>query len=137
MICMLKHALVLGLALVTTPVLAESVSTRDGLPAEVDAAIRQQMTAQHIPGLSLAVVRNGTIIKATGYGLANLEVRAPVTPETIFEAGSITKQFAATAIMLLAQEGKLSLDDSITKFFPEAPAALKAVTVRHLLTHTS
>src|SRR6478735_5624312 len=101
-----KYALAFGLALATTPDLANNASSGDGLAAEVDAAIRQQMTEQHIPGLSLAVVRNGNVIKATGYGLANLEVNAPVTPETIFEAGSITKQFAATAIMLLAQEGK-------------------------------
>jgi CubicO group peptidase (beta-lactamase class C family) len=137
MSCALKYALALGLALATTPALADSAPNRDSLSAEVDAAIRQQMTEQRIPGISLAVVRNGKIIKATGYGLANLEVRAPVTPETIFEAGSITKQFAATAIMLLAEEGKISLDASITKYFPEAPPTMKAVTVRHLLTHTS
>ena len=95
------------------------------------------MKEQQIPGIGLAVVLNGRIVKAKGYGLANVELNTPVSPETVFDAGSITKQFTATAIMLLAEEGKLSLDDSIAKYFPEAPTALKAVTIRHLLTHTS
>ncbi len=107
------------------------------LSAKVDAAVRQQMKDQRIPGLSLAVVRNGTVIKAAGYGFANLEVSAPMRPETIFQAGSITKQFTASAVMLLVEEGKVGLDDSVTKYFPEAPQAWKPITVRHLLTHTS
>src|SRR6478609_3681996 len=90
---------------------------RDRLSAEVDAAVLQQMKDQHIPGIGLAVVMNGHVVKARGYGLANVELGAPVTPDTVFEAGSITKQFTATAIMLLAEEGKVSLDDSISKYF--------------------
>ena len=61
----------------------------------------------------------------------------PVTPETVFESGSVGKQFTSTAVMLLAQDGKLALTDTITKFFPGAPASWKGITVRHLLTHTS
>ena len=95
------------------------------------------MREQHIPGIGLAVVRNGKIAKANGYGMANVEVRTPVSPKTIFEAGSISKQFTATAIMVLAEEGKLDLDDSIAKYLPEASSEQKAVTIRHLLTHTS
>lgn len=90
-----------------------------------------------IPGVSLAVVRNGTVVKAAGYGVANVEVSAPAKAETVFAAGSITKQFTATAIMLLAEQGKLGLDESVTKYFPEAPAAWKPITIRHLLTHSS
>jgi CubicO group peptidase (beta-lactamase class C family) len=99
--------------------------------------IRQQMREQKIPGLSLAVVRDGKIIKATGYGVADLESDVPVRSQTIFEAGSITKQFTASAVMLLVEDGKVSLDDSIARYFPEAPKEWKAITVRHLLTHTS
>src|SRR6478609_664629 len=110
---------------------------RDQLSAAVDAAVLQQMKDQHIPGIGLAVVMDGKVVKAKGYGLANIERRTPVSPDTVFEAGSITKQFTAAAVMLLAQEGKLSVDDSISNYFPEAPPTLKAVTIRQLLTHTS
>ena len=116
---------------------ADGNPNRDALSAEVDAAVLQQMKDQHIPGIGLAVVVDGHVVKARGYGLANIELGAPASPDTAFEAGSITKQFTAAAIMLLVEEGKISLDDSISKYFPEAPPALKAVTIRHLLTHTS
>jgi CubicO group peptidase (beta-lactamase class C family) len=74
---------------------------------------------------------------ARGYGLANVEHQVPVKPETIFQSGSMGKQFTATAVMMLVEEGKLSLDDKITKFFTDAPEAWRNITVRHLLTHTS
>ena len=112
-------------------------ANRDGVSADVDAAVLQQMKDQHIPGIGLAVVLDGKLVKAKGYGLANVELGTPVSPDTVFEAGSITKQFTATAILLLAEEGKLGLEDSLSKYFPDAPPALKAVTIRHLLTHTS
>jgi CubicO group peptidase (beta-lactamase class C family) len=114
-----------------------SAGSDAALSQRVDAAVRTQMKVQKIPGVSIAVVRNGRVIKATGYGVANIEVSAPVRPDTIFEAGSITKQFTASAVMMLVEEGKVGLDDSITKYFPEAPQAWKSITVRHLLTHTS
>jgi CubicO group peptidase (beta-lactamase class C family) len=126
-----------GVSFVVAPLLAEGAASRHRLSAAVDETIHQQMEEQRIPGLSLAVVRDGRIIRAQGYGMANIESGAPVTPATIFEIGSLTKQFTATAIMSLAEAGKLSLDDSIVKFFPEAPPAMEAVTIRHLLTHTS
>jgi CubicO group peptidase (beta-lactamase class C family) len=129
--------LVVSIAGAMTSALAANSPKGETLSAKADAAIRQQMYDQKIPGVSLAVVRDGRIIKAAGYGLANLEVSAPVRPETIFEAGSITKQFTATAVMLLAEQGTIGLDDSITKYFPEAPMTSKAVTIRYLLTHTS
>jgi CubicO group peptidase (beta-lactamase class C family) len=103
----------------------------------VDAAVVKQMKDQKIPGLSLAVVRNGQVIKSKGYGYANLELGPPTKVDTIFQAGSITKQFTASAILQLVEQGKLGLDDSITKYFPEAPAAWRPITIRHLLTHTS
>lgn len=103
----------------------------------VDTYIALQMKKQEIPGLALAVVRDGRITKAKGYGLADVELHAPVTERSVFQWASITKQFTATAIMLLVQDGKLKLDDAVSRHYTNAPAAWSNVTVRHLLTHTS
>jgi D-alanyl-D-alanine carboxypeptidase len=103
----------------------------------VDDYIKKQMQRQHIPGLSLAIVRDGKILKARGYGLANVEMNVPATPSTVYQLASVTKQFTATAIMLLAQEGKISLDDKIDKHVDGTPDIWKEITVRHLLTMTS
>ena len=110
---------------------------QDGVSTKVDEYIRAEMVAQQRPGVSLAVVRNGEIVIARGYGLANVEHQVPVKPETIFQSGSMGKQFTATAVMMLVEDGKLSLDDKIIKYFPDGPAAWNNITVRHLLTHTS
>ena len=104
---------------------------------EVDDYVRGQMKKQHIPGLSLAVVTNGQITKAAGYGLANVELNVAAAPSTIYQIQSITKTFTATAIMLLVNEGKLSVDDNINKHLSGLPACWSEITVRHLLTHTS
>lgn len=110
---------------------------QNGVSSKIDDYIRAEMEAQTIPGLSLAIMKNGEIVLAKGYGLANVEHQVAVKPETIFQSGSMGKQFTATAVMMLVEEGKLSLDDKITKFFPDAPEAWRNITVRHLLTHTS
>src|ERR1700730_12698834 len=102
----------------------------------VDDYIGAEMAKQHIPGLALLVSRGGQVIRAQGYGMANVELQVPVKPETIFQSGSVGKQFTATAVMMLVEEGKINLDDSITKYFRDAPASWKPVTVRHLLSHT-
>ncbi len=104
---------------------------------KIDDYLGTQMQRLHIPGVSLAIVRDGRVIKAQGYGFANLELKAPATKETVYEIGSNTKQFTAAAIMMLVEEGKVHLDDSVTKYFPEAPETWSAITIRHLLTHTS
>jgi len=104
---------------------------------KIDDYITAQLRRLHIPGASLAIVRDGKIIKAQGYGLASLELKAPATKDTVYEIGSNTKQFTAAAIMMLVEQGKIQLDDAITKYFPEAPQAWSAITIRHLLTHTS
>jgi len=103
----------------------------------IDDYIRGEMTARRIPGLALAVVRDGTVVKLQGYGFANLEHDVPVTPDTIFELASVTKQFTATAIMTLVEDGRLNLDDSIMAHLANCPETWKPITVRHLLTHTS
>ena len=127
------HALSLSLILL----LSLTCFAQDGVATKVDDYIRAEMQAQQIPGVSLAVIRNGEIVLARGYGLANVEHQVPVKPETIFQSGSMGKQFTATAVMMLVEEGKLSLDDKITKYFPDGPSAWRDITVRHLLTHTS
>lgn len=105
--------------------------------AAVADYVKAEMQRQHIPGLSLLVVKNGKIVQAEGFGLANVELQVPVKPESIFQSGSVGKQFTATAVMMLVEEGKIGLDDPLTKFFKDAPATWKEVTVRHLLSHTA
>jgi CubicO group peptidase (beta-lactamase class C family) len=112
-------------------------SARQEQPDEVDHVVEADRNAQKIPGLSLAVCHEGKIIKARGYGLANVELNVPVTPESIFQTGSVGKQFTSMAVMMLVEQGKMGLDDHIVKYLPESPAAWNAVTVRQLLTHTS
>ncbi len=105
--------------------------------AAVTDYVKAEMQRQHIPGLSLLVARGGQIVRAEGFGLANVELQAPVKPETVFQSGSVGKQFTATAIMMLVEEGKIGLDDPLTKYFADAPASWKDVTVRDLLSHTA
>ena len=107
------------------------------ISTKIDHYIKSEMRVQKIPGLSLAVVRNGKIDFVKSYGFSNLEHQVPVTPETIFQSGSIGKQFTATAVMILVEEGKLSLDDKISKYLTDVPETWKNISVRHLLTHTS
>jgi CubicO group peptidase (beta-lactamase class C family) len=89
------------------------------------------------PGCALGVYRDGKMLYARGYGLADLERRVPITPASVFDLGSTSKQFAAATIVLLAQEGKLSLDDDVRRFIPELPSYERPITIRHLLHHTS
>ncbi len=103
----------------------------------VDDYVQEQMQKQHIPGLALAVVKNGVLEKASAYGLANVELNVPVQTDTVFQIQSITKTFTASAIMLLVEEGKISVDDKIAKHLSSLPETWNEVTVRHLLTHTS
>ncbi len=112
-------------------------SGQQNLQGKVDEYIGAELRAQRIPGLSLAVITNGQVTLAKGYGLANVEHEVPVKPETIFQSGSLGKQFTATAVMMLVEEGKLGLDDRIAKYFINAPRSWRNVTVRHLLTHTA
>ena len=109
----------------------------DRLSAHVDEVVRAQMREQNIPGVSLAVTRDGKVIKATGYGLANVELNVPMAPQMLLHTESLAKAFTATAVMMLVEEGKIGLDDKIAKYLPEAPSIWNEVTIRRLLTHTS
>src|SRR5688572_13112219 len=104
---------------------------------KVDDYVKAEMQRQHIPGTSIAVLKDGKIIKAEGYGLANVELNVPARPETVYQIGSVSKQLIAAGIMILIQDGKLSLDDKISTFLEGTPDTWKEITVRHLLTHTS
>jgi CubicO group peptidase (beta-lactamase class C family) len=104
---------------------------------EVDNYIVKSMSRQHIPGLSLVILRDGKIIKAKGYGLASIQFHVPASPETVYELASATKPLVATAIMMLVQDGKVSLDDKISTYIDNTPDAWKSITVRNLLTQTS
>lgn len=103
----------------------------------IDSFIATQMVRQKIPGLAVGIYSRGRILLAKGYGLANVELSVPVKPESIFQSGSIGKQFVSAAIMMLVEEGRLSLDDSVTKYFPDAPATWKPILIKNMLSHTS
>lgn len=110
------------------------------LIAQVDSTdiiVKQLMEKQKIVGLSLAVIKNGKTLTNKGYGLANVELNVPVTSETVIRLGSVSKQFFTTAIMKLMEEGKLSIDDPVHKFFPDAPDSWRPIKVKNLMSHTS
>ena len=103
----------------------------------VDDYVKAQMERQHIPGISIVVIKDQKVVKLEGYGLANVELNVPARPDTVYKIGSVSKQFIATGIMLLVQDGKISLDDNVGKFLEGTPDTWNPITIRHLLTHTS
>ena len=105
--------------------------------ASIDDFVNHEMSRQRIPGLEVGVYSRGDILLAKGYGLANVELNVPVKAETLMQSGSVGKQFVSAAIMMLVEEGKISLDDSITKYFPDAPTAWRPILIKNLLSHTS
>ena len=127
----------LAFALRSNPALAQSDA---GLPAEmrsaIDAAAREVLAATGAPSASVAVVRDGKIAYVQAYGDAKLNPRAPAGPAMRYSIGSVSKQFTATAILMLAEDGKLSLDDPVSRFLPDLTRA-NEVTIRQLLSHTS
>jgi CubicO group peptidase (beta-lactamase class C family) len=117
-----------------------SVATRTqsaGNSTRVDDFVRVEMKRQRIPGLSLAVVRNGQTVKAEGYGVADRVLKVPATPNTVYKIASVSKLLIAAGVMSLVQEGRIDLDDPIVRVIDEAPASWEAITPRHLLSHTS
>ena len=133
-------ALVMLVAAMSRPVVARQAQS----PAPLDAdtagridAIFAPWNSTASPGCAVGVSRNGTVVYARGYGMANLEHDAAISPDSIFHVASISKQFAAFSVALLAADGKLSLDDEVRKHLPEIPDFGKRITVRHLMHHTS
>jgi CubicO group peptidase (beta-lactamase class C family) len=124
------------LALALAAVGATPTPTPPGTKTRVDAVF-QEYDRSDSPGCALGVFRDGKIVYARGYGMANLELGVANSAQTVFDIGSTSKQFTAFSIHLLARDGKLTLDDDIRKWLPEIPSYGKTVTIRHLLHHTS
>jgi CubicO group peptidase (beta-lactamase class C family) len=116
--------------------LAAPVSGQDPTNQQIDSVFAEFDRPGSV-GCALGVARNGEFLDKTGYGYANLDWDIPITATTVFYVGSVSKQFTAAAIVLLSQEGRLSLDDDIREFLPEMPAYDLPVTIRHVIHHTS
>jgi len=104
---------------------------------DLNQRINTYMEENIIPGALVAVASRGKILHLKSYGMANVELSVPVSDSTVFEIGSISKQFVTAAVMMLVQENKLGLDDPIHQFLPSLPSEWLGVTIRHLMTHTS
>jgi CubicO group peptidase (beta-lactamase class C family) len=137
---MKKCALVLSAAVVMSAAHATAAGAgrpdNDTLVKQIDA-VMSEIYKPGEPGAAIIVRKDSKTILRKGYGLADLELGVPVEPDMVFRLGSITKQFTAVAILLLAEQGKLGLEDEITKFLPDYPTQGRKITVEHLLTHTS
>lgn len=105
--------------------------------ASLDEVAREEMAKRHIPGLSLAVLKEGKLVVMKNFGVANLETGTPVTSQTVYKIASLSKAFIADAILLLQQDGKLSLDDRASKYLGDAPSSWQDITIRQLLNHVS
>jgi CubicO group peptidase (beta-lactamase class C family) len=114
-----------------------SALAQGNIAATIDAIVEAPIKAGRIAGASVAVVRGNETLVERGYGMADLQLDVPTPPRAIYEIGSVTKQFTAAAILLLAEEHKLSLDDELTKFLPDYPTQGHRITLRQLLNHTS
>lgn len=117
--------------------LAAAPAVQDTLARTVDTLAAEAMAEHKIPGLTIAVARGGRILLSRAYGTASVELGAPVTPQSVFLIASITKTFTALSILQLAREGKVDLDAPIERYLAPVPEAWRAITVRHLLTHTA
>jgi CubicO group peptidase (beta-lactamase class C family) len=103
----------------------------------IDDYVTAEMARQNVPGMAIAIMRNGHVVRAQGYGTANLEHSVPVHPDTLFKTGAVGMQFTAIGVMLLVEDGKVRLDDSIREYLPDTPRSWQPITVRQLLNHTS
>ncbi len=131
----LTIAIALALA-AATQVLSAQPAGREDLMNKIDA-VMSEVYKPGQPGAAIIVRKSGEVIFRKGYGLADIELQIPVEPDMVFRLGSITKQFTAVSILMLAEQGKLGLQDEITKFLPDYPTQGRKITVEHLLTHTS
>jgi len=126
-----------SLAAIATLAGASTLRAQGSTVARIDRYVAIEMARQHIPGIAVGIYKDGKIAMVKGYGLSNVELNVPVKPATIFQSGSVGKQFTAALIMMLVEEGKVALDDSLPKYFPDAPATWRGVTIRELMSHTS
>ncbi|HXU40110.1 MAG TPA: serine hydrolase domain-containing protein [Blastocatellia bacterium] len=127
-------------ALTATAAVAQSKPAAPGADKPIGARVNEvfaQFDKPDSPGCALAVIKDGQIVHKRGYGMSNLEYGVPISPSSIFHIASISKEFTAMAIVMLAQQGKLSLDDDVRKYVPEVPDFGERITIRHLIHHTS
>jgi D-alanyl-D-alanine carboxypeptidase len=122
--------------LLSTVLLCTTIAT-SARTDKIDDYLKAEMAKGRVPGLSVAVLRDGKLLTARSYGLANVEFSIPMSRETLHQLASATKMFTGTAIMMLVEEEKISLEDPVVRLLPELPVAWSNVTVEHLLTHTS
>ena len=127
---------ILALVLMTALPFAALGADEDARAKQLDAILAKAVTSGQ-PGLAVLVKKEGTVLFEKGYGLRKIKGRAPITPHTDFRLASVTKQFTAMSVMLLERDGKLRYESALTEIFPDFPAYGKAITIRHLLTHTS
>jgi CubicO group peptidase (beta-lactamase class C family) len=119
------------------PALHAQRANRGAMVAAIDSLVAAALKDGRAAGMSLAVLRGDDTLVLKGYGKADLELDVPTPPNAVYEIGSVTKQFTAAALLLLAEEGKLSLDDDLTKYLPDYPTAGNTIPLRRLLDHTS
>src|SRR4051812_35963242 len=139
MLTRFRFPIVAALALMTaicSPLVAQTTQPAD-LKSRLDAMVTEAYPDANEPGAAVIVVADGKVVLSAGRGLANTKTNAPITPDTIFRIGSITKQFTAVAVLQLVQQGKVKLDDPITKYVPDLNTRGQTITIEHLLTHTS
>lgn len=125
-----------ALSLLGAEALGAQMAIPDSVARRVDAVFAQ-LDRRDSPGCALGIYRDGRLAYARGYGSANLELGVPLTPASVFDIGSTSKQFTAMSILLLAREGKLGLDDEVRRYIPGLPDYGARMTIRHLLHHTS
>lgn len=113
-----------------------AVVVQGDIASQIDAAFSASLNPAE-PGAAVLVVKDGKTLLRKGYGLADIDKKVPIQPGDLFRIGSMTKQFTAVAILLLEDEGKLSVQDDITRYLPDYPTKGKRITIEHLLTHTS
>jgi CubicO group peptidase (beta-lactamase class C family) len=105
--------------------------------AAINRYVQAEVERQHIPGLSIAVLSGDRVVLSRGFGFANVELHVPASDSTVYQSGSMGKQFTAALVEMLVDNHRIRLDDSIVRWFPEGAAVWQGITVRHLLTHTS
>lgn len=137
---LLKVAVATGVALsalaASVPASSTTTAISRSVEARIDSAAKQDVDSGHVAGAAVAVLKNGQLVFSRGYGRSNLELAAPVGERTVFRIGSLTKQFTAAGVLLLAERGKLRIDDKLSLYLPSFPRA-NEVTLRDLLNHTS
>jgi len=129
--------LVLLLLALSSPVAAQRAPAGRAVEEVRTDSVFRAFDRSDGPGCAVGVFRDGAVRYARGYGMANLELGVAISPHTVFDVGSVSKQFTAMSILLLQQEGKLNIDESVRKYIPELPAYADQITLRHLLSHTS